>query len=507
MTLLESMANRFHLSSSSSYHSDDNTATTAYTNEYSDYYNKSRRNSKGDFKPSKLIREAEDFINKSMQNMGIQELFPINCGVEQFKKKSASCGLQQFQNKRRNGCNGGGNDIDDDVDIDEGIQLDWRKDPYNSMSDFTLIVRDGTNKQPQSYHIHKSVVSYGNRKSGFLFKLFEREILEGGGHNRGGGATEMALPKRAAEFVPHLLDYIYFDIIDLNAECAPPIRHLANIFDVRELYALVSSFIQNDLNEETITTYILEAEAVKDKELLGLSMSIAASKFEQISDASLLQLQPHVFQQLTSNQQLNCPSSERLSQRIAVYSRGRSDEINDEVFYFMTHAQILPSICPSEAMWFLNFASNKFANVLVDDSMGGYEGTLKHRCIVAAAQDWKNILLQSVKEEVKRKVNSNGGNIGSIIGGDSARRRLFVDGDDEAKIDKGRGYMSLPLDIRIDLLEEALLMAASTEKDDITPHYTGITSPGVDNNEYVEARADMAKVNSYKGRRDRRQMF
>ena len=166
------------------------------------------------------------------------------------------------------------------------------------------------------------------------------------------GATKVALPKRAAQCMSQLLDYIYTDKLDLKAECAPPLRYLANQFDVRELYAQVSSFVQNYISESTITTYIRQAEAVKGKELLSLGMTVAAAKFDTIPDDSLLLLQRHVFQQLTSNVQLNCPTSERLSQRVAVYTRGRSEEINDEVFYFMTHAQILPRICPTEAVVF-----------------------------------------------------------------------------------------------------------------------------------------------------------
>lgn len=482
------MVHRFNLSSSSSCNDDDGTASTDYTNEYSDYYDKNR--SKND--ASKLIREAENLINKGIQNLGIQDMFgigPLSCGVPQFQQRARAC---------HQGVNG-----DDDVDIDEGVKLDWRKDPYHSMSDWTLIVRDGSQRQPQTYHIHKSVISYGDRKSGFFVKIFEREIFEGNNrHRRGGGATEVVLPKRAAECVPQLLDFIYSDKLDLNAACAPPLRHLANTFDVRELYALVSSFIQSDISESTITTYIREAESVKDKELIGLGMSLATAKFDVLSDDALLKLQPHIFQQLTSIPQLNCPSSERLSQRIAVYARGRSEEINDEVFYFMTHAQILPRICPTEAMWYLNFAASKFGNVLVDDSMGGYEGTLKRRCIVAAAQDWRESLVLPVKEEVRRKVEGGDG----ITGGDTPRRRLFVDGDDEVKLDKGRGYMSLPINIRVELLEEALLSAAAAEGNSDDAYRNANMLSKARNNLPTEDRGDSGKREFRKGRREKRQM-
>lgn len=441
-----------------------------------------------DYEGGGLFQEAEEFFNKSFQTL--LAVGTTSCGLEQFKGKGS---------KKDRGKTG--------FELDEGVLPDWRKDPYHSMSDWTLIVRDGTQNQPQSYHIHKSVISYGKRMSGFLTKSFQQDIMENGGRKKkGAGTNEIALSKRAAQCVPQLLDFIYFDQLDLNAENAPSLRHLANTFDVRELYALASSFIQSDINESTITTYIREAEAVKDQELATLGMTIAATKFDLIPDESLLALQPHVFQQLTSNPQLNCASSERLSQRVAVYSRGRAPEINDEVFYFMTHAQILPFICPTEAMWYLNFAASKFANVLIDDSMGGYEGTLKRRCIVAAAKDWKNILVESVRKEVRRKIE---GDVGSVTGGDNARRRLFIDGDNETKIDKGRGYMSLPMDIRIELLEEALLNAATTEGSNANSELIGgdemISTSYIKETVPTEHRGDVGKREKRRGRKERRE--
>ncbi len=476
------MVRQFNCSSSSSSSYDGTTTSVSdYTNEVGYEKDGNRTNPRS----STLFQGAESILQTF------------------FDTGTISCGIPSFQRRGGNGGDGTG-------DFDEGIKLDWRKDPYHSMSDWTLIIRDGTTRQqPQMYHIHKSVVSYGNRKSGFLLNVFERDILEG---NRGGrgGTTEIALPKRASACVPQLLDFIYFDKLDLNAECAPPMRHLANTFDVRELYALVSSFIQSDISEATITTYIREAEAVKDKELLGFGMTLAANKFDLLPNDSLLQLPPHVFQQLTSNPQLNCPSSERLSQRVATYARGRSEEINDEVFYFLTHAQILPRICSSEAMWFLNFAASKFGNVLVDDSMGGYEGTLKRRCIVAAAKEWRSLLVGSVKEQVRQRIEGGGEHSSSILGSDIPRRRLFVDGENETNVDKKRAYMSLPADIRVELLEEALLAAAEEEETSnigaisasnlSKDNMAGLRSSG----SFNERRSDVGKRETRKGRREKR---
>ncbi len=517
-----------------------NRAVTNHTshNSHNNHSNHNNHNSGGGEnydKASGLFQEAEEMIAR-----GIENIFggTISCGIPQFKKKSKK------RNKRRNGdiiddeYNDDDDEYDDDDDPDEGVKLDWRKDPYHSMSDWTLIIRDaghgGKNKsgnatkrqqhqqhqqhqqqsRPQTYHIHKTIVSYGQRKSGFLIKLFEDHIMQSTNHHHhhhhrqdrnssssSSTTTELALPTTAANHIPTLLNYIYFDKLQLNAQNAPPLRHLANLFDVRELYALVSSFIQTDLTNNsnnhnnnnrnnTITTYIREADAVNDQELFQLCLNIAIQQFTSISDESLSILPPRLFQQLICHPQLlqlSTSSSIVLSKRIATYIRSRAttttttthnhnhnnyykeeeDGINDEIFYFMTHCQILPQIDPTEALWYLIYTHRKYPNVLIDDSMGGYEGTLKRRCIVASSSNWKMLLLGEIRDNVRRKLD--GGTSGGIVvsgmsgdgGGSPTRRRLFVDGDDEIKLDQGRGYMSLPMDIRIELLEEALLNAAT----------------------------------------------
>mmetsp|Transcript_30348 Transcript_30348/g.35328 ORF Transcript_30348/g.35328 Transcript_30348/m.35328 type:complete len:491 (+) Transcript_30348:226-1698(+) len=450
---------------------------------------------------SEFFKEAEDLLQRGIRNLfaagnqcGIQ--IPVNANSSLAKKVK--------------------NVLNDDGDDDEGVSPKWRMDPYRSMSDWTLVVRDGS-VQPQVYHIHKAVVSFGQRRSGFFVRIFEQNLRDGRSKLGKGGVTEIALPKRAAQNIPMLLDFVYEDKLDLDADSAPAMRYLANQFDVRDLYSLVSSFIQGDLSEQTVTRYIAEAEAVKDKELLTIGMQIATAKFHLIPDEALVQIPPHVFQQLISSPQMNCPTPERLSQRVAIYARGRSDEINDEVFYFMTHAQILPRICPSEALWFLNFASTKFGNVLKDESMGGYEGSLKRRCIVAASKDWKNILAGPIREEVRRKVE---GGTGLSSNTDSPRRRLFVDGDVEINAEKGRGYISLPNDIRVELLEEALLNAA-TVGPDIGNIANNSFGPGVNGEEMAshlrhsstpksrqskpEHRSDTGNRERRKGNRDRRE--
>ena len=405
-----------------------------------------------------LFAEAEDMIKSN-----IQSLFSAatNCGLIRNMDQATDRG-------------------------DEGVNMDWRKPPYQSMSDWTLLVRDASvanaaegtayTPQPKAYHIHKAVLSYGERQSLFFVKIFQeahqstkndrRDAVISSSRVRSNKTTEVALPSRAAKFIPMLLDFIYFDSLEeMSADKAPALRYLANYFDVRLLFSLVSSFIQKDLSPSTVVIYLNEAELVKDKELVQMGVTMAISNFNSLSKKELELIPPQVFSQIVSNPDLEC-SSERLSERICYYMRGRLKRfgtpsnamINDEVFYFLTHAQILPNLSSRAALWYLLFASIEFPTVLVDESMGGYEGSLKRRCIVAICQDWKDNLLGPIKASRRAAIKAGrGGNLNDS--------RLFEEGegdsDDEEDSERNRGYAKLPMSIRMEILEEALLNAAA----------------------------------------------
>jgi len=431
-----------------------------------------------------LFAEAEDMIKSN-----IQSLFSAatNCGLIR--------NLDQVNDRG-----------------DEGVNMDWRKPPYQSMSDWTLLVRDASimantaegtahTPQPKAYHLHKAVLSYGERQSLFFVKIFQeahqstkndrRDAVISSSRVRSNKTTEVALPSRAAKFIPMLLDFIYFDSLEeMSADKAPALRYLANYFDVRLLFSLVSSFIQKDLSPSTVVIYLNEAELIKDKELVQLGVTMAISNFNSLSKKELELIPPQVFSQIVSNPDLEC-SSERLSERICYYMRGRLKRfgtpanamVNDEVFYFLTHAQILPNLSSRAALWYLLFASMEFPTVLVDESMGGYEGSLKRRCIVAICQDWKDNLLGPIKASRRAAIKTGrGGNVNDS--------RLFEengeDSDNEEDSERNRGYAKLPMSIRMEILEEALLNAAATP----TPTATGSSGSGSasleDNHHHLE---------------------
>jgi len=416
-----------------------------------------------------LFKEAEEMIKNKLS-----QLFSVGstCGVKTDRR--------------------GSNIFDPD---DEPVRPPGDKTPANP---------SGTGGS-SSYHVHKAVLVHGPRSSQFFVRQFEdlhkvgesyrRDAASSGAGGKAAKMTEVALPKRSASLVPMLLDFIYDDKLELKSSNAPPIRHLANHFDVRQLHTLVSSFIQNDLTVSTAAMYMSQADLVKDKELLQMAMDVAAQCLPQIEENALIGIPPHVLPQVLSHPKAIYPSSEWLSTLVGRYIRGRRrlqkqqrskrqrqeqqrqlqqqnkgkrgappplpqpeapmEEITDETFYFLTHAQILPKIAPCEAIWYLTFAKEAYgADVLLDESMGGKEGSLRRRCIVAVGRDWRGMLLGPLRAD--RADNT----VVSGSASDTIRRRLFVEGEEEGDAQSLKIYKALPIDIRVEILEESLINAA-----------------------------------------------
>lgn len=390
-------------------------------------------------KESDLFKEAEDFIKEKMNNLlglGYQ------CGLA--TKQMAQKELESFG-------------VEDEV-----VKPTWRMDPRQSFSDLILVVKDG--KQSHIYHVHKVHLTMGERKSGLLTKLLgnSRSNVNGGGPEPSTrsrkNVLEVVVEFYPAQFIPFLLDYIYEDKLELNATIAPALRRLANQFDVRTLYTLVSSFIQQDLSEETVSTYLEQAELVHDRELTEVATMIAVQSFDVIPDKELGKIPPQVLQQMVSDKDLNAPTPERLCQRIATYMRSRERDIDDESFFFLTHANILPKISPDEALWYLSYGLAHFPGVMNDEGDGGYEATLKYRCMVAASKNWKTSLLSPIKADVKRK--QEGGIMDGTANSHLAyrKKRLFGDGMDLVD-SNGRAYLELSDDVKVEILQLALLEA------------------------------------------------
>lgn len=302
-------------------------------------------------------------------------------------------------------------------DMEGAVTLDWRVDPFTSMSDLTLLVFDGSGSG-DAYYVHTLMLVHGGRKSGFV--VDQIKLQKSGKIKYDNSASdykiEIYVPPLAAKYVPQFLDYIYGKELKITTSNAPPLRYLANRFDLRDLYKEISSkFIPTDLEIGTAPMYCTLADQLKDFELRDRAIKIMAERMDKLNTNSVKNLSPRLMRSLVQCEKLEC-SSEEMSEKVAIWLRlhkelekereeallrdcNEADEsrnvssssirkddneaMTDEDFYWLTHVQFMPKISPSEALFYFQFGS-QYPQVM--NEVGS--GSLKSRCLAAFTGKW-----------------------------------------------------------------------------------------------------------------------
>jgi len=311
-------------------------------------------------------------------------------------------------------------------DMEGAVSLDWRADPFLSMSDLTLVVFDGSGSSVP-YHVHTLLLAYGGRKSGFVAeqiraqqnkgkagikknnnrsRSIERQYSSGSktSHESSNSNAEykvdIYVPALAARHIPLFLDYVYGSSLKLTTTTAPPLRYLSNRFDCRDLHKEVSSrFIPRDLELNTAPQYCTMADELKDFEMRDKAIRIMAERFDRMNVNLLKWMSPRLMRSLVQSDRLEC-GSENLSVKLAQYLRCRDDllakenvanaggnkdipPLTDEDFYWLTHCAHMPKISPNEGLFYFKYGA-QYPQVM--NEVGS--GSLKSRCLVACSNGW-----------------------------------------------------------------------------------------------------------------------
>jgi len=238
------------------------------------------------------------------------------------------------------------------------VTLDWRSDPFISMSDLTLVIYDGSTQGGVYYHVHTLLLAYGGRKSGFIAEQIKnssnrinnknnsmassskkssgiyRQESDNSARSQNSNAeykVDIYLPTLASQHIPLFLDYIYGSQLKLTTNNASSLRYLSNRFDVRELHKeITTKFIPSDLEINTASTYCIHSDILKDFELRDKSIRIIAEKFGSVNVKLLKDIIPKLMRSIISCDRLDCGnggggSSIGLSENIAEYIRLRDD--------------------------------------------------------------------------------------------------------------------------------------------------------------------------------------
>jgi hypothetical protein len=162
-------------------------------------------------------------------------------------------------------------------------QLTWRRDPGESLSDWTIIVKQKPSDEahatpsPATYHIHKNVVGAGPRRSEYFLKVFQNTDLE----ESKTSTSVLELESSAAKIFPLMLDFIYSldREISLTPRCAVAMRHLASYFRVPPLFDDTNEFIERNMEPCNLYRYLGEAKLYQDGDIICATMEVAADNW------------------------------------------------------------------------------------------------------------------------------------------------------------------------------------------------------------------------------------
>lgn len=308
-------------------------------------------------------------------------------------------------------------DLDGDTEIDacesdvsDVTPLTWRGAQANTGSDWTIIVV--TNElQTMSYHVHKSIVVFGPRKSKFLARSFrsQNKLEKTRSNSRSPkrnqnersdyGTTKLELDQRDANNIPIVLDFMYapapgytasfgesitacssnlsypsqesefrLSILGdaVNTNNAVSLRHLCKIFEIDSLMLAVNKFIQKDLDFSTGPLYLSKAHEYKDERLIFSAQRLCTENVDKIDKNSLARLPFHLFRavvkSLESFKEENAPLSLFLSEVVYNYLDKNPKSRSAETLVDLTDPLIMPHITSEAAIGYTTIIKNLDAN-------------------------------------------------------------------------------------------------------------------------------------------------
>ena len=249
---------------------------------------------------------------------------------------------------------------------DEEAELSWRLDPEKSLADWTVLI--ATEHETTPYHIHKSVLAIGPRRSAFFAHAFQGkhsgQSSTGGNHSDcmsdcGGllpiatytdvsrETTRIELEEIAANAIPECLDYIYSNSgeLDISTENACALHYLSYALEIKSLRRKVREFWINDLDMANLPLYYKHACIFKDENILEYAEEYCAEHIfgveEEIVVKLLIVIDPEFFLRVIL---ASGGSSLRLSLLVAVYCNLHKTELDQDIFLRLTDAKHIPHL-------------------------------------------------------------------------------------------------------------------------------------------------------------------
>ena len=281
---------------------------------------------------------------------------------------------------------------------DDDELLSWRLNPSESLSDWSICVHNLQSNTTDEYHVHRNMLAVGKRKSAFFVDLFKQRPRH--------PVTDFYFCEDAAKFIPMVLDWIYLGdcAIQLSADSAPGLRHIAQCLGLRKLFDLTMAFMKSNLSRETLATYYVKATALKDQKILNVVARFFARKIEIIDteDEIMTVMHPDFFRNILSQPGLGSPEMNvHKTVMICSFCEKHKSSLTEDEFLLLTGEKYLRQVHYGAAIQFLELEL-ELAPAHTNRINQSKEPTpLQTKCINAIAPRWKEAA-EIQKEAIER---------------------------------------------------------------------------------------------------------
>jgi hypothetical protein len=276
--------------------------------------------------------------------------------------------------------------------------LNWRMDPSESLSDWTLQIFNRSTKTFQIYHVHRVALAVGPRACGYFHDAFSSSNKNNRNH-----VTRIPLIAQACRLIPLFLDYVYSQpSFLLHTNTAVGLAYLADYFGQPKLLAQVETFVSQDLKRDTLHRYYVDSVYydqhrflddlvvnVCSKELPNMTWSSASALLDELSCDYLVQ----ILEKISTSSMEN---SYDWSTLVAGYCLIHQPELTLTVFEQLTSR--LTALDASTAMELLTLElaileEEEEEEKLLREQYDGEDdsSSLQKRCIQVLAEDWETV--------------------------------------------------------------------------------------------------------------------
>jgi len=281
-------------------------------------------------------------------------------------------------------------------------RLHWNMDPEVSFSDWIIDItypvetaEGETAQKTKTYHVHKSVVAVGARRSEYLARMFLQQTAAGKNNN----TTTIHLECLAAKQVfPIVLDYWYNGPdrpLSITTEAAPSLYHLGQRLEIPPLMEEVQHFWECDLTVDNLATYYQQAVLYGNDVLMEHVIDRCAKDISQVSPeySEIVKVSsPTFWLSVLKKYNKDWPDYQSLhvSKIISKFCQ-TYPFLTASLFNDLVDSDNLPCISPEVALDFLALERNFFPHateVVLELS------DLQLRCIESLAFSWPCVPIQ-----------------------------------------------------------------------------------------------------------------